>query len=216
MMTCSTAARPARAFVRALAPLALAMLTLGGCISLFPKTKPSQLYSFGASAPTSAPSIPATGRVAVRLAPIGFPIQAASDRILTIDGERAAYVSGGRWLTAAANLFETAVIQTFDNRGGAARLVARGELAPAAYILKLDVRRFEARYDQGSAAAPTVLVEVYAALDNPTDATQDRETIFVERVPASDNRMGPIVAAYDQAVGKACVDLVDWVNARRG
>ena len=166
---------------RAFAPLVLAALTLGGCISLLPKTKPSQLYSFGVAAPASAPS-PAAGRFAVRLAPIGFPVPAAADRILTRNGDQAAYVSGGRWLTSAANLFETAVVQTFDTRSGAARLLARGELAPAAYILKLDVRRFETRYDQDAAAAPpTVVVEVYAALDNPADASRDRERIFVAK-----------------------------------
>lgn len=207
---------PTARAVRALAPLLLVAMTLGGCISLFPKTKPSQLYSFGASATPVASAATVGSRFTMRLAPIGFPVPAAADRILTMNGEEAAYVSGGRWVTAAANLFETAVVQTFDSRGTAARLVARGELVPTNYVLKLDVRRFEARYDQGAAAAPTVLVEVYAALDDPTDATRDRERIFVERVPAGDNRMGAIVAAYDQAVGKACAELVDWVNTRGG
>jgi cholesterol transport system auxiliary component len=152
----------------------------------------------------------------VRLAPVGFPVSAAADRILTVNGEQVAYVSGARWVTAAATLFEAAVIQTFDTRGGPARLLARGELAPATLVLKLDVRRFETRYDQGATSAPTVLVEVYAALDNPADATQHRQRIFVERVPATDNRMEPIVAAYDQAVGKVCAEVVDWVNTRGG
>jgi cholesterol transport system auxiliary component len=201
---------------RIVAPIALTALALAGCISLFPKTKPALLYRFGAPAPASAPATPAAGGFAVRLSPIGFPVAAASDRILTVDGERVAYVAGGRWVTAAATLFESAVVQTFDARGGPARLLARGEIAPAALVLKLDVRRFEARYEQGPASAPTVLVEVYAALDNPADATQHRQRIFVERVPASDNRMEPIVAAYDQAVGKACAEVVDWVSTRGG
>ncbi len=201
---------------RIAAPIALSALALAGCISLFPKSKPALLYRFGAPAPASAPAAPAAGGFGVRLAPVGFPMAAAADRILTVDGERVSYVAGGRWVTSAATLFEAAVVQTFDTRGGPARLSARGELAAAPYVLKLDVRRFEARYEQGAAAAPTVLVEVYAALDNPADATQHRQRIFVERVPASDNRMEPIVAAYDQAVGKACAEVVDWVNTRGG
>jgi cholesterol transport system auxiliary component len=202
--------------LRSLAPIAVVSLTLAGCISLFPKTKPALLYRFGAPALAGAPAAPATGGFAVRLAPIGFPISAASDKLLTVDGERVAYVAGGRWVTSAATLFESAVIQTFDIRGGSARLLARGEQAPAPLVLKLDVRRFEARYEQGEASAPTVLVEVYAALDNPTDAAQHRQRIFVERVPASDNRMEPIVAAYDGAVGKVTAEIVDWVNTRGG
>jgi cholesterol transport system auxiliary component len=212
MKTASTALRAAQIAL----PVMLSALALAGCISLFPKTKPALLYRFGAPVPTAAPAPPATGSFAVRLAPIGFPVAAAADRILTVNGERAAYVSGGRWVTAAETLFEAAVVQTFDTRGGPAHLLARGELAPAALVLKLDVRRFEARYDQGAGTAPTVLVEVFAALDDPADATQHRQKIFIEPVPATDNRMEPIVAAYDQAVGKACAEVADWVNTRGG
>ena len=207
-------------FARNALPVALSALALAGCISLLPKTKPARLYRFGAPAPAASPVAPtpspSSASFAVRLAPVGFPVAAAADRILTVDGERVAYVAGGRWVTAAATLFEAAVVQTFDTRGGPAHLLARGELAPAALVLKLDVRRFEARYEQGAGAAPTVLVEVFAALDDPADATQHRQHIFIERVPATDNRMEPIVAAYDQAVGKTCAEVADWVNARGG
>ena len=211
MKTFSTAAR----HVYKSGPIVLVALSLAGCITLFPKAKPSQLYRFGPPVPATAPAVP-TGAFAVRLAPIGFPIPTAADKIMTVNGEEVAYIAGGRWVTAAANLFEAAVVQTFEARGGAARLLARGELTPAPYALKLDVRHFEVRYEQGAASAPTVLVEVYAALDNATDPKQDRERVFIERAPAADNRMGPIVSAFDQAVGKACADVVDWTNAKGG
>ena len=150
MKTFSTAAR----VLRSAAPIGLAALTLAGCITVFPKAKPSQLYSFGAPAPTAAPAPATAGTFAVRLAPIGFPIPVAGDKIMTVTGEQVAYVSGGRWVTAAAGLFDAAVVQTFDARGGPAKLIARGELTPAPYVLKLDVRRFETRFEQGAGAPP--------------------------------------------------------------
>lgn len=196
-------------------PLTLALLAatvaLSGCISLFPKAKPAQLYRFGAAVAPPAPVNPAAKPV--RLLQIGFPVAAAGDNILTIDGDQAAYVGGGRWVSSAATLFEAAVVQTFDARGGPTRILARGELVPAVYALKLDVRRFETRYDQGAGAPPTVVVEVYAALDSPTDATRGRQRLFTAMASASDNRIGPIAAAYDIAVREVCGEMIDWVGA---
>ncbi len=194
-----------------LAPAVLIAAALGGCISLFPKVKPAQLYRFGAAEATAPAAAPRAGTFAVRLAPLGFQVSTAGDRILTIDGDRVAYIAGGRWVSAASNLFEAAVIQTFETRGGAGRLAARGEITPTAYVLKLDVRRFEARYEGG---APTATVEVYAALDSPNDPALDRQRIFTAKAAASDNRIGPIAAAFDQAVTKVCAEIADWVSAK--
>ena len=33
------------------------------------------------------------------------------------------------------------------------------------------------------------------------------------RVPAGDNRLEPVAAAFDSAVTQVCAQLVDWVNA---
>lgn len=190
----------------------LCAAALSGCISLLPKQKPVPLYRFGASPPSSpqAPAPSQPGRVAIRLAPVGFSAPSAGDRILTIEGDRASYVGGGRWLAPAAVLFEGAVTQAFDAGGGPARLVARGEIAPVAYILKLDVRRFEARYEAGAGAPPVVVVEVYAALD-PTGTTgPGRSRLFTARAQASDNRIGGITEAFDKAVGEAIGQIVAW------
>ena len=206
-MTLKTAIRAALAATLA--------VTLAGCISLLPKQKPVPLYRFGAPAPASDASAttPAAGRVTLRLAPISFSVPSAGDRILTVEGDRAAYIGGGRWVAPAATLFEGAVVQTFDSRGNAARLSARGEIVPVSAILKLDVRRFEARYDAGAAEAPTVVVEIYAALDGTGAQMQSRTRLFTARVHAADNRVGPIADAFDRAVGQILVQLVDWAGS---
>ena len=204
-MTLKTAVRAALT-----ATLAVA---LASCISILPKQKPVPLYRFGAPAPAASQSAPAAVQIAVRLAPISFSAPSAGDRILTIEGDRAAYVGGGRWVAPAATLFEGAVVQTFDTRGGPARLAARGEIAPVAAILKLDVRRFEARYDAGASAPPTIVVEVYAALDGVGDRSRSRTRLFTARVPAADNRIGAVADAFDRAVDQILTQVVDWVGS---
>jgi len=148
---------------------------------------------------------------------MGFARDAASDTILTVTGDQAAYIAGSRWVTSASSLFELAVTRAFDADGGPARLIPRGEAVRPDYALKLDVRRFEARYDAGQQAPPTVVVELYAGTaDHAGDgaAAAPAERIFQASVPASENRAGAIARAYDAAVTDVLGKLVVWVDAK--
>jgi cholesterol transport system auxiliary component len=193
---------------RALAPLAAlaAVAALGGCISLFPKTAPSQLYRFDASvqnAPASGPPL------AIRAGVVDFDPASAGDRIMTVDGDQVAYVHDGRWATPASTMFQEAMTHGFHAAG--MRLVDIGESSQAKYRLRTQVTHFEARYLSGPKAAPTVVVSVRATLDRP-DGSLAAELPFEASVQASDDRLGAIVQAYDQAVSKVVGDLVAWVG----
>jgi len=194
--------------------VAIGASLLAGCISLLPKENAAQLYRFGAPSPSA--EVPAAGqpRFAVQLVPLSFDRAAAGDRILTMTGDEAAYIKGSRWITAANTLFETAVANAFDTDGGAARLLARGEPVRPDYTLKLDVRAFETRYGQGQGEAPTVVIEMYAALGRVENRVPAGERIFRASVPAAANHVGAITAAYNQAVAKVLADLVKWVDAK--
>jgi len=199
---------PARGIALAILPALLA-----GCVTLLPKSPPAQLYRFGAFDEVG-PARASLARFTVRVAPINFETAAAGDEILTSDGDKIAYIGGARWVTSAPALFEAAVSRSFDARSSQARLLARGEITHADYLLKLDVRRFEVRYDHGSGGAPTIKLEIFAALDNPVDPTQDRARLFSSSIQAEDNRVGAIVRAFDTAVGAVLTDLVGWTDAK--
>ena len=198
-----------------IAATALAALCLSGCVTLLPKTKPAQLYRFGAgpAAGVPTPPAPAGERFAVRAASLTFERAAASDRILTVDGDEAAYVAGSRWITSAASLFEAAMTGAFDRHQGPSRLLAPGEPAVADYTLKVDVRTFEARYVHGPGTAPTIVVEAYAALVKRGDVN-DHSRLFRAEAPASANSLGAIAAAFDRSVGEVLQKLVAWVDAK--
>lgn len=200
---------PRRAFVAA----ALA-LPLGACISLFPKSEPDQLYRFGAQAPQV--QLPAGRAFGVLKISTAFTRAAGGDRILTVSGGEAAFVKGARWVSPATVLFDEALTRAFQGGDGRARLINRGEVAQADYALKLDVRTFEARYDQGAKAAPQVNVEVRAMLTRNGDRALAGEKIFAAQVRAGDNRLGAIAQAYDQAVVQVLGELLVWVNATGG
>ncbi|MDB5483257.1 MAG: hypothetical protein JWO83_4310 [Caulobacteraceae bacterium] len=194
----------------------LAVVSLGGCISLLPKQKAAQLYRFGAGEPaTAAPAGTATeARVTLRAAPTSFERAAAGDRILTASGNETAYIAGARWVTAASVLFDEAVTSAFDAHGGPARLLARDEPAVADYVLKLDVETFEVRYDHGRSAAPTVRVELSAALVGRQNAMTGVRQLFRAEAPAGSDSVHAIAAAFDVAVGKVLGEMTTWVESR--
>jgi cholesterol transport system auxiliary component len=191
--------------------LAVSAVALSGCISLLPKSKPAQLYSF-VPPPAAAPLAPSSAKAAAVFRTNGsFQEESADDRLLTVTGGHAAYVAESRWVAPASVLFDQAVSQAFD--ASPIRLIARGQQGKAAYALRLDVRNFEAHYDNGDKAAPTVVVRLHAAL-NKADQTLVGEQMFEARVAAGDNRVGAIVSAYNKAMGEVIGKLVAWTEAK--
>jgi cholesterol transport system auxiliary component len=191
-----------------LATIGACAVALSGCISLLPKSKAAQLYRFGA-APAAAPMSAKPNAVAVFRTNGSFQGEASDDRILTITGGKAAYIAQSRWVAPAEILFNEAVANAFD--GSPIRLIARGQQGRFAYALRTDVRTFEVRYDQGANAAPTIVVRLHAALSR-TDQSNIGEQDFEARVPAADNRVGEIVAAYNKAVSDVVGKLVAWTE----
>lgn len=190
--------------------LAVCALVLSGCISLLPKTKPSQLYSFVPAPAVARATLASPGAVAVFRTNGSFQSESADDRLLTITNGKAAYIAETRWVAPAAVLFDQAVAQAFD--ASPVRLIARGQQGRPAYGLRIDVRNFETHYDAGEKAAPTVVVRLHAAL-NKADQTVVGEQIFEAQVTAGDNRVGAIVSAYDKAMAEAIKKLVAWTEA---
>lgn len=185
------------------------VLPLGAC-ALLSGGKPVNLYRFGVDAP--AASTVSGAKFGVLKTPIDFVQAASSDRILTVTNGQAAYIKESRWVSPAEVLFDEAVNRTFQGSNGRARLINRGEVAKADYVLKLDVRTFETRY-AAEKAIPDVVVEVRALLSRNDNRAVVGERVFTSTVHAGDNRVGAISAAYDQAVGDVLSQLYGWVNS---
>lgn len=195
--------------------LICAALSLAGCISLLPKTKPAQLYRFTPPAAASAKApAPQANAVGVFQSGGEFQRESAGDRILTVTGPKVAYIAQVRWAAPAQVLFDQALDAAFEASGGHVRLVPRGAPAPTDFVLRVDVRNFETRYDAGPKAAPTVVVRLHALMTRDRTRTLVSEQVFEASVRASDNRVSAIVEAYSQAVGQALDQLIAWTNQK--
>ena len=190
---------------RAIVALALGG-PLAGCALLFGGGDPAQLYRFGAE---PAPTVSVQGaKFGVLKSATDFVAAAASDKILTVTQGEAAYIKDARWVSPASVLFDETLDRTFQGSTGRARLITRGEVAKAEYVLKLDVRTFETRYP-----GPEVVVETRAMLTRNDNRELVAEQVFTSRVQAGENRVGAIVAAYDQATDEVISDIYAWVNS---
>jgi cholesterol transport system auxiliary component len=212
---------PARPrLVACVVALAVAGL-LSGCISIFPKEPPVQLYRFGAAenpaastARTEAPEAASSAGFTLRAAVGSFDRASAGDRLLTLEGDRAAYVANARWVASAQSLFESAMLNRFATSAGPAQLLGRGEQSASDYRLDISVRHFEIRYEAGPHTPPVVEVTISAALDSNGVPTTRQEETFTARTLATEDRVGAIVAAYDQSVGEVLGKLKAWVDAK--
>lgn len=206
---------PARSAFRAAAVLTAALL-LTGCVSLLPKSKPALLYRFGPAEPAAAEAPPAAAAPArdriVGLGRIVFDSAADTDRILTVDGQSAAYIAGARWVSPAPVLFREALARTFQATPGAPRLAGGGAGLRAPALLSLEVEAFEARYDQGAGAPPLVVVRVHAALTGNQDHALLGERLISAQVRASANRQGAIAEAFQAAVQDVLGQIVAFTS----
>lgn len=188
-------------------------VALSGCVSLLPKTKPSQLYSFGHGidlAPAAASEQP-TGATGVLLGAVTFPRASTGDGILSVTGTQSAYIAESRWVAPAALLFRESVERAFDRTAKTTRLINRGEAARIALTLRVDVHDFAVLYPNGPEGLPVVALSMQARLIG-NGGVLVGEKDFDLRKPVAENRVGPIVAAFDAATTEAMTGLVAWTD----
>jgi len=195
---------------------AAATVVLAGCITVFPESKPTQMYRFGAPAAVAdrPQAGPEAGPVGVLKPASNFARAVGGDHILSVTGAEAAYIADARWVAPASALFDEAIAQAFDASPGRVRLVARGEAARTDYVMRLDVRNFEAVYESGPRSAPTVVVRARAVLTRTRDRSLIDERVFEVRVKAPGNRIGAIVQTFDAAVAEVLSQLVAWSSEK--
>jgi cholesterol transport system auxiliary component len=187
------------------------MLGLAGCITLFPKTKPVQLYRFGVQ--TMAPAgDPPQALVAVLKGPTLFNRAASGDRILTMSGQQSAYIADARWFDSASLLFDASLINSFAQSKGRARLIRSGDGASASLNLRLDVRAFEVRYN-ARGRKPLAAVNVQGLLVDADSRAIIAQNLFDCEQPADANRVRDLVEALDLAVSDCQAKIVTWTNA---
>ncbi|XBQ15384.1 MAG: ABC-type transport auxiliary lipoprotein family protein [Oceanicaulis sp.] len=196
--------------IPALAALA-ALVAAPGCVSLLPEAEPTTLYRLDTAVTDAAPAR-AGEDIPVLIDRIAAPRGLAGDRIAIQRGDAIAYMAGARWIGPAPQLVESAVLDGFHATAPLIGPAKAEDGVDARYELALELRRFEAVYDQGEGAAPTVRAALRARLiDRDTRALVAAGTIE-ESLRAAENRQGAIVAAFSQVTDSVARELADWTQ----
>lgn len=193
--------------IRRVAVAALLVLPLAACGGLRSKQPAEQVYVLRPETVAAAPAqAPVAGVLAVRRPEVQPGLDTA--RIALVQpGNRLDYFAASRWSGTLPQVVDAFATQTLLKSGAFAQVNGsdRGS-GGARYLLWLTVRHFEADYSAGGQAAPKVHVAFECVLTTGARAPLGRcdgEAI----VPAAENRMGPIVAAFEAAARQAMAQV---------
>ena len=199
---------PRRGFLRLAGALPLGGL-LSGCVDSLPgQGPPPRLFrltpksTFGSGVPT----------VPWQLV-IELPSATASLDTTRLALQRRAteieYYARANWVDRAPAMVQTLITESFENSG---RIVAVGRESiglRADFVLKTELREFQAEYFSG--AAPAAHVRLNAKLVKMPQRAIIGSLRIDRSVAAESDQLEAVVQAFDEALGKVLKALVPWV-----
>jgi cholesterol transport system auxiliary component len=193
--------------------LALAV-GVGGCAAAL-TSPPARLYTLTPAAPAD-PALPQVGwqlLVETPVAPAGLdtPRIAVARTPTSID-----YFADVSWTDRAPSMVQGVLIESFEDSG---RIVSVGRDTAALrsdFVLKTDLRDFQAEYTSPTATNPDrVRVRLAAKLVAMPRRTIEAGETFEAVVPVQGSGFGPVVEAFDTALRQVMGQLVAW-TLRKG
>jgi cholesterol transport system auxiliary component len=187
------------------------LLPLAACSGLRSNAPVTQIYLLQPSpVVTAAAAAEAPTATLTVLLPVVAP-GLASDRISLVhaDGRLDSYAAS-RWPDGLPLVLQPLLIDAL-RAGGRFRAV-QSDAMPfnAEFLLQVEVRQFAIAYD--AADHPVATVNLVCTLGRRADRVPVRSFSIATEVAATANRMGAVISAYDQAVGKALQELVTQAN----
>ncbi|MGJ3232667.1 MAG: ABC-type transport auxiliary lipoprotein family protein [Oceanicaulis sp.] len=189
----------------------LATCFTAGCVSLLPETEPDTLYRLAGV--DIEETVTDAAPITVTIDRVGAPRGLAGDRIALLRGDAIAYMAGAAWISPAPQLVGGAVIDAFYETAPLIAPARAEDGVSARYELDLELRRFEAAYDEGEGAAPLVRTVLRARLIDRDNRTLMGARTVERTVRAGANRQSAIVAAFSTAAGEASRELAGWTQA---
>jgi cholesterol transport system auxiliary component len=185
-------------------------LAPAGCSVLPGGSAPPKLYTL-----TPATNFPPGGSDVAWQLLIDEPASAAA-----LDTERIAlsrspttvdYFADAAWTDRAPLMVQELLVQSFENSGRIAAVARQSLTLRADYLLRPELRHFEADY--GTAATPEAHVQIAVKLVKASDRTIVASRRFDAKAPAAQNSMPAIVDAFNAAFHQVARQIVDWALA---
>ena len=144
------------------------------------------------STPTAAAGY-STARIALQRSP------------LTLD-----YFADAAWTDVAPAMIQTLVVESFENTGRIVGVSRESVTLRPDFVLRSDLREFQAEYFQAPGRPPLVHVRVVALLIRMPDRAIVASQSFERSERATGPDMKAITLAFDEALGGVLKRLVEW------
>jgi cholesterol transport system auxiliary component len=115
------------------------------------------------------------------------------------------YFAGAEWADRAPRLFQTALVQTFEDSGRVLSVGDRTAVPVGDLVLQTDIRHLELDV-QGEKAAK---VSIYARISDGKGNIYAAQK-FTSSSPASSERPDAVIAAFDGAFAEVISEIVAW------
>ena len=190
---------------RARALAAGALLALAGCGGFHSDRPAAQVYALD---PVYAESkLPADSSAAslLVLRPQAAPGLDTENIALRRSAQRLDYYAASRWPAPLPDFLQSLAVEALRASGKYRSVQAERAAFAADRVLQIEIRRFQAEY--AGEGAPIVHVQLLATLGRRDDHAVLASVSAESSVPAAENRMQAVVAAFQTAAAAALADL---------
>jgi cholesterol transport system auxiliary component len=190
------------------ASVALSACSLG---NVFGPPEAPQLYVLKPAMPVPDPGPKVPWALAIDLPEA--PQNLDSDRIaISRSANTQDYFANAAWQEQLPSIIQGNLVSAFEASGRIDQVVRDTEGIRTDYLLKIDIRDFEARYDQPD-AAPAAVVGLEAILVDRKERNLAARISVKKESAATQNSVEASVEAMDRALGAALADIVRWTMA---
>jgi cholesterol transport system auxiliary component len=191
-----------RQCIAGLLTLLLTAACSGGLRSNAPAVQTYVLRAHAPAAPLPAP--PAGTALRVEL-PTSAPGLSSEHIVIVQSGHRMSYLAASEWAAPLAHVVEQLSVERLRASGTWVAVNDAESAFSSDYFLQITIRRFEAEY--AGDAAPTAQVAFDCALGRSADRALLASFTAQGAAVASANRVGAIVAAFEEAANTALGEL---------
>lgn len=193
---------------RAMLALGAASVVLAACSNVIGPPEAGQLYVLRPALPARSGGQKVAWALSVALPEA--PRNLEGDRIaVSRSANTADFFAGAVWSDRLTDLVQSSVIDAFEASGLIDVVVRDTEGLSSDYILKLQIRDFEATYPQPDGPPTAVVALDVMLVDRHNRGLNGQHTVRKE-AQATQNSVEAAVQAMDQAFGSALQDIVSW------
>jgi cholesterol transport system auxiliary component len=134
-----------------------------------------------------------------------------TDRIALMQGRiRLDYYADSVWTDRLPALLQGLMVEAFEGDGRIAEVGRDVYRLTKSYLLRTEIRRFEAQYAAPANGAPEVVVVLALQLSANPDGRLVGNTVVSVRARATQDKVDAVVIAFDGATGDALAQSVAW------